>query len=134
LTALNNLYKIGADNGKLDKALDIILGLQAKAPDNYELYIKAGLIYGTLGKIDKSIEQLETACRLTEDNEPEPLDFLSQAYAARENMERAVEAAQMAMNVATEQGKSELAGRIKKRLELYQQSASPKGGPVKTEK
>jgi tetratricopeptide (TPR) repeat protein len=134
LTALNNLYKIGADNGKLDKALDIILGLQAKAPKNYELYIKAGLIYGTLGKINAAIEQLETACRLTEDNEPEPLDFLSQAYAARKNMERAVEAAQMALNAATEQGKSELAGQIKKHLELYQQSASPNGGPVKTEK
>lgn len=133
-TALNNLYKVGSDNGRLDKALDIILGLQAKAPKNYELYIKAGLIYGTLGKIDKSIEQLETACRLTEDNEPEPLDFLSQAYAARRNMERAVEAAQMAMNAATEQGKSELAGQIKKRLELYQQSASQKDEPVKTEK
>jgi hypothetical protein len=126
LSALNNLYKVGVDNGKLDKVLDIILDLQVKAPKNYELYIKAGLIYGTLGKIDASIEQLETACRLTDDRAPEPLDFLSQVYAAKRNMERAVEAAQMALNAANELGKKDLAEQIQKRLELYQQSAKTK--------
>jgi tetratricopeptide (TPR) repeat protein len=126
LTALNNLYKVGADNGKLDKVLDIILDLQAKARNNYELYVKAGLIYGTQGKIDASIEQLETACRLTDDRAPEPLDYLSQAYAAKKNMERAVEAAQMALNAANEEGKKDLAEQIKRRLELYQQTEKPK--------
>ena len=122
LSDLNNIYKVGVDSGKLDKALEVIVGLQAKAPDNFELYVKAGLIYGTRGNVNAAIEQLETACRLTDYSAAEPLDFLSQAYAAKKNMERAIEAAQMALNAATEQGKSELAGQIKGRLELYKRS------------
>ena len=65
VSALNNLYKAGVESGKLDKVLGVILDLQAKNPNNFELYQKAGLIYGMQGNINTAIEQLEKACQLS---------------------------------------------------------------------
>jgi tetratricopeptide (TPR) repeat protein len=121
--ALNNLYKAGVEGRKLDKVLDIILGLQAKAPNNFMLYEKAGLIYGTKGNINAAVTQLETACRLTDYRQAEPLDFLSQAYAAQKDTTRAAETAQKAMEAANGQGNQQLAEQISKRLEFYKQNS-----------
>ena len=123
LNALNNLYKAGVEGGKLDKVLDVILNLQAKAPNNFNLYEKAGLIYGTRGDINAAITQLETACRLTDYRQAEPLDFLSQAYAAQKDTAKAVETAQKALEAANGQGNQQLAEQISKRLELYKQNS-----------
>ena len=123
LNALNNLYKAGVEGGKLDKVLDVILNLQAKAPNNFNLYEKAGLIYGTKGNINAAITQLETACRLTDYRQAEPLDFLSQAYAAQKDTAKAVETAQKALDAANGQGNQQLAEQISKRLELYKQNS-----------
>ena len=81
MSALNNLYKAGVESGRPDKVLGVILNLQAKNPNNFELYQKAGLIYGIQGNIDAAIEQLEKACRLSNYQAAEPMAFLSQAYA-----------------------------------------------------
>ena len=122
LSALNNLYKAGVESGKLDKVLDVILGLQAKDPNNFELYQKAGLIYGIQGNIDAAIEQLEKACRLSDYQVAEPMAFLSQAYAAKKDMKRAVEMAQKALDAAQKEGKDDIVAQLKASLESYQRA------------
>jgi tetratricopeptide (TPR) repeat protein len=120
--ALNNLYKAGVEGGKLDKVLGVILGLQTKDPNNFEFYQKAGLIYGIQGNIDVAIEQLEKACRLSDYKVAEPMAFLSQAYASKRDMKRAVETAQKALELAQKEGKDDVVAQLKASLESYQRT------------
>jgi tetratricopeptide (TPR) repeat protein len=120
ISALNNLYEAGVESGKLDKVQDVLWGLQIRYPNNFEFCQKAGLIYGLQGNIDAAIEQLEKACRLSDYQAAEPLAFLSQAYAAKKDMKRAVETAQKAIEVAQKQGKENVAAQVRASLESYQ--------------
>jgi tetratricopeptide (TPR) repeat protein len=125
-SALNNLYKAGVESGKLDKVLDVILSLQAKAPNNFNLYEKAGLIYGTKGNINAAIEQLEKACRLSNYQEVEPMAFLSQVYAAKKDMKRAAEMAQKALEAAQKEDRDDIVAQLKAGLESYQRALKEK--------
>jgi Tfp pilus assembly protein PilF len=120
VSALNNLYKVGVENGKIDKVQDVILGLQAKDPNNFKFCQKAGLIYGIQGNIDAAIEQLEKACRLSNYQVAEPMAFLSQAYAAKKNMKRAIETAQKAIEAAQKEDQNDVVALLKASLESYQ--------------
>ena len=122
MRALNNLYKAGIEGGQLDKALGVILDLQAKKPENYELYQKAGLIYGAQGNIDAAVEQLEKACRLSNYQAAEPMAFLSQVYASKKDIKRAAEMAQKAIDAAQKEGRSDIVMRLKTSLESYQRA------------
>ena len=122
ISALNNLYEAGVESGKLDKVLGVIQGLQAKDPNNFEFCQKIGLIYGIQGNIDAAIEQLEKACRLSDYQAAEPLAFLSQVYAAKKDMKRAIETAQKAIEVAQKQGKENVAAQVRASLESYQRA------------
>jgi tetratricopeptide (TPR) repeat protein len=120
MSALNNLYKVGVDSGKLEKVQDVILGLQAKDPNNFEFCQKAGLIYGIQGNIDAAVEQLEKACRLSNYQEAEPMAFLSQAYVAKKDLKRAVEMGQKALELAQKAGRDDMVPQLKASLESYQ--------------
>ena len=120
--ALNNLYDAGVESGKLDKVLDVILGLQTKNPNKFELYQKAGLVYGIQGNIDAAIEQLEKACRLSDYKVAEPMAFLSQAYASKKDMKRAAEMAQKAIEVARKENRDDVVTQLKASLESYQEA------------
>jgi tetratricopeptide (TPR) repeat protein len=122
LSALNNLYKVGVESGKLDKILSVILGLQAKDPNNFEFCQKAGLIYGIQGNIDAAIEQLEKACRLSNYQVAEPMAFLSQAYAAKKDIKRAAEMAQKALDAAQKENRDDIVAQVKTSLESYQRA------------
>jgi Tfp pilus assembly protein PilF len=121
VNALNNLFKTGVESGKQDKTLDIILALQKKDPDNYLFCEKTGLLYGTQGNLDAAIEQLEKSCRLSDYKVAEPIAFLSQAYATKRDMKRAIEMAQKAIEVAQKEGKDDVVTKLKASLESYQQ-------------
>jgi len=60
-SALNNLCRAGAQGGKLDSVLEVIISQQQKTPDNAELYFNAGMIYGMRGNPSAATEQLEKA-------------------------------------------------------------------------
>jgi serine/threonine-protein kinase len=60
------------------------------------------------------------ACELTEYNQPEFLDTLAAAYAAAGRFSQAIQTAEKAINLAENTGMTDLAERIRKRLELYQ--------------
>jgi len=120
VNALNNLYKAGETGGQLDKVLGVILNLQAKNPDNFELYQKAGLIYGVQGKLDAAIEQLEKACRLSDYQAAEPMAFLSQAYASKKDFKRAADMAKKALDAAQKAGRDDIVSQLKPALESYQ--------------
>jgi protein O-mannosyl-transferase len=120
LSALNNLYKAGVEGGESDKVLDVILGLQAKDPNNFEFCQKAGLIYGSQGNVDAAIEQLEKACRLSNYQVAEPMAFLSQAYAAKKDIKRAAEMAQKALESAQKENRDDIVVQLKAILESYQ--------------
>ncbi len=122
MRALNNLYKAGVESGKLDKTLDVILGLQAKDQNNFEFYQKAGLIYGTKGDVNAAIVQLEKACRLSDYKVIEPMLFLSQAYAAKKDMKRAVETAQKALEAAQKENRDDIVAQLRASLESYQKA------------
>ena len=120
VSALNNLYKVGVENGKIDKVKDVIWRLQVKDPNNFEFCQKAGLIYGIQGNIDAAIEQLEKACRLSNYQVAEPMAFLSQAYAAKKDMKRAIETAQKAIDAAQKEDQNDVVAQLKASLESYQ--------------
>ena len=61
------------------------------------------------------------ACKLTNNENPEALDTLAAAYAAGGNFDKAIEISQNAISLAKASDKLPLAGRIAKRLALYQQ-------------
>jgi tetratricopeptide (TPR) repeat protein len=122
LNALNNLFKAGVESGKQDKALDIILALQKKNPDNYLFCEKTGLLYGTIGNLDAAIEQLDKACRLSDYKAAEPIAFLSQAYATKKDMKRAIETAQKALEVAQKENRDDIVAQVKASLESYQRA------------
>jgi tetratricopeptide (TPR) repeat protein len=122
VSALDNLYKVGVETGKLDKVLSVISGLQAKDPNNFELYQKTGLIYGIQGNIDAAIEQLEKACRLSDYKVAEPMAFLSQAYASKKDIKRAIEMAQKALDVAQKEDQNDVVAQLKASLESYQRA------------
>jgi tetratricopeptide (TPR) repeat protein len=126
VNALNNLCRAGVDGGKLDKILGVILDLQTKTPNNFELYHKAGLIYGLQGDIDAAIEQFEKACRLSEYRVAEPMAFLSQAYAAKKDIKRAVEMAQKAIEAAQKEGRDDIVVQVRASLESYQREMKGK--------
>ena len=121
VNALNNLFKTGVESGKQDKALDIILALQKKNPDNYLFCEKTGLLYGIMGNLDAAIEQLEKSCRLSDYKVAEPMAFLSQAYATKKDMKRAIEMAQKALEVAQKENRDDIVAQLKASLESYQQ-------------
>ena len=120
--ALNNLYETGIETGRLDKVLDIISTMQKKYPDNYLFCEKAGLVYGIVGNLDAAIEQLEKACRLSNYQVSEPMAFLSQAYAAKKDMKRAVEMAQKALELAQKENRDDIVAQLKASLESYQRA------------
>jgi tetratricopeptide (TPR) repeat protein len=96
------------------------------APDNVKALCVYSLLLATSPDKDVRDPQrawslADKACGLTDYNQPEPLDVLSQACAARGEMTLAIETAQKALKAATAGGEDELAGQIKSRLELYQQ-------------
>jgi tetratricopeptide (TPR) repeat protein len=124
--ALGNMFKVGVKGGRIDEVLGIIRGWEQKTPGNSELYYRAGMLYAMKGENEAAIKQFETACRLTDYRVAEPLDVLSQAYAAKEEMTLAVQTAQKAIDAANKEGKKELAEQIKVRLELYQRSGQTK--------
>ena len=118
--ALNNLYEAGVESGKLDKVQDMISRLQVKDPNNFELCQKAGLIYGIQGNIDAAIEQLEKACRLSNYQVAEPMAFLSQAYAAKNDIKSAIDMAQKAIPAAQKEGRDDIVAQVRASLESYQ--------------
>jgi tetratricopeptide (TPR) repeat protein len=122
VNALNNLFKAGVESGKQDKALDIILALQKKNPDNYLFCEKAGLLYGITGNIDAAIEQLEKACRLSDYKVAEPIAFLSQAYATKRDMKHAIETAQKAIEAAQKENRDDIVAQVKTSIESYQRA------------
>jgi tetratricopeptide (TPR) repeat protein len=122
MRALNNLYKAGVESGKLDKTLDVILGLQAKYPNNFEFYQKAGLLYGIKGDVNTAIVQLEKACRLSDYQVAEPMVFLSQAYASKKDMKRAIETAQKALEAAQKENRDDIVTQLRASLESYQRT------------
>ncbi len=121
VSALNNLYEAGVESGKPDKALDVISSLQKKNPDNYLFCQKAGLLYGIMGNLDAAIEQLEKACRLSDYKAVEPMAFLSQAYAAKKDMKRAIETAQKALEAAQKENRDDIVTQLRASLESYRQ-------------
>jgi len=68
---------------------------------------------------DKAIELAKRACDLTDYKQPGTLDTLGAAYAAKGDFAQAVQSAEKAINLAQQNGNSDLAQRIQKRLELY---------------
>ncbi len=122
LSALNNLYKAGVESGQIDKALGMILNLQAKDPNNFEFYQKGGLLYGIKGDINTATEQLEKACRLSNYQVSEPMAFLSQAYAAKKDMKSAIDMAQKALSAAQKEGRDDVVTQLRASLESYQRA------------
>jgi tetratricopeptide (TPR) repeat protein len=122
VSALNNLYDAGVESGKPDKVLDIILALQKKNPDNYLFCEKTGLLYGIMGNLDAAIEQLEKACRLSDYKVAEPIAFLSQAYASKKDMKRAIETAQKALEAAQKENRDDIVTQLRASLESYQRT------------
>lgn len=122
LSALNNLYKAGVESGQIDKALGMILNLQAKDPNNFEFYQKGGLLYGIKGDINTATEQLEKACRLSNYQVSEPMAFLSQAYAAKKDFKSAIDMAQKAISAAQKEGRDDIVTQLRTSLESYQRA------------
>lgn len=68
----------------------------------------------------EAIERAEEICRLTGHRMPSPLDTLAAAYAAASRFGEAIKTAQKAVAFAESMNETELAARIRARLELYE--------------
>lgn len=68
----------------------------------------------------RALAHAETACRLTDHNDPRALDALAAALAELHRFDEAVAAAQRARSLARSQGREPLAAHIEHRILLYQ--------------
>jgi tetratricopeptide (TPR) repeat protein len=124
--AMNNMLKAGIAGNKPDSVLNVLLSLEQKMPDYAELYYRAGIIYDAKGETKKAVEQLEKACRLSNYQVSEPMAFLSQMYAAKNDMKSAIDMAQKAISAAQKEGKNEVVAQLKTSLESYKQNIKEK--------
>ena len=69
----------------------------------------------------KAVKLAQRACKLTDHKRPELLDTLAAAFAVAEDFDKAVDAAEKAIQLADAGNDKELAGRIQGRLDLYKQ-------------
>jgi hypothetical protein len=75
-----------------------------------------------MGNLDTAIEQLEKACRLSNYQAAEPMAFLSQAYAAKNDMKRAIDMSQKALNAAQKENREDIVTQLRASLESYQRA------------
>jgi tetratricopeptide (TPR) repeat protein len=125
----NNLATTLLKQGKLSQAAVYYRNALKNNPNSIPTLI--GLTTILISSNDPKIRNAEEAiqlstkaCELTHNQEPEPLDILSVAYAKAGNFQEAIRTANMALSLANSSGKTKLAMIIQKRIELYRMHKS----------
>jgi tetratricopeptide (TPR) repeat protein len=116
--------------GELRLAVDHYRRALQYAPDDiYSLKNLAWILATTEDKAIRSpteaVAMASRACQLTRYQQVEPLDTLAIACAAAGMLDKAVEAAEEALQLAVLTGQSELADRIRGRLQDYRANQPP---------
>jgi Flp pilus assembly protein TadD len=108
--ALENLRSVLQHRPDAPNALNAMAWILATVPD------------ADLRQPEEALCLAQRASQLTGRKAPEILDTLAAAYAACGEYRKALAEAQAALDLAAVQGASELAAKIRSRIELYQQS------------
>jgi tetratricopeptide (TPR) repeat protein len=105
------------------KQFETSMQLDPQNPEVLSSYalLLAGSPEREMRDLDLAISLAEEACRLTDYNDGESLDVLSQVYFGRGELESAIKTSQKAVEAANKAGEGSLAGRYKMRLEKYEQ-------------
>jgi len=124
LDARYQLALVLVKQGKTREAISqyqILLNYQPEAPNflNNLAWILATDPRPELRDGSKAVALAASACSLTQDQEPVPLETLSAAYAEAGRFDEALAAAQKAHDLALAQGKPDIAAKNVELLELY---------------
>ncbi len=127
ITALNYLGAIYAEQGSVDEAIKKWSQVLAIDPNSVYTHLNIAFAQSQNGRHDIAIEHYNYALRINP-NQPDVLSKLAASYAALGDMERAIEAAEKALNLFIVSGDKAMADEIQKQLQDYKlnQSSSDK--------
>jgi protein O-mannosyl-transferase len=130
------LASISANTGKLSESIGYYRDTLRFKPDhtpalNDLAWILAAAPDTQIRNPQEAMSLVRKACELTDFKNPSFLDTLAVAYAANNQFKEAIETAQKAIDLANAAGQTDLASRMKKRLQLYQASKPYYDPPLK---
>jgi tetratricopeptide (TPR) repeat protein len=111
--------------GKYDLAIENLSKAIELKPNNISVLNNLAWVLATVNDVsmrdaDKAIEYAQRVCELTGNKEADPLDTLGAAYASAGKFAEAKATAEKALNIAKSSGREDLAGKIQKRIKLYE--------------
>jgi tetratricopeptide (TPR) repeat protein len=111
--------------GQFDLAIENLNKAIELKPDNIDVLNKLAWLFAavdntSIHNTQKAVEFAQRGCELTGYKDPMLLDTLAVAYAAADRFDEAKATAEKALNIAKSSGKEDLAGKIQKRIKLYE--------------
>jgi tetratricopeptide (TPR) repeat protein len=127
--AHHHLGDILAESSRFDEALPHFQAAHELGPDRLEFMDSLAQILARHPNAEKrdpvkAVALAQRAALLTQNQDPAVLETLAVAHAASGHFENSVAAAEAAINAAAAKGSTELAERIRTRLNAYRQSVS----------
>ena len=105
--------------GKGEQALEHFGVAVQYAPDDFAMHYNLALALRNLGRTEESIVVFETALQI----DPTKVDVrmaLAETHATREDLDKAIEVATFALDLAKQAGQTELVVTIQQRLATYE--------------
>jgi protein O-mannosyl-transferase len=111
--------------GKYDLAIENLNKVIELKPDNIDALNKLAWLFAAIDdtsihNAQKAVEFAQRGCELTGYNDPMLLDTLAVSYAAAGRFDEAKTTSEKALNIAKSSGNEYLAGKIQKRIKLYE--------------
>ena len=127
----HNLYGvILAREGKLDEAIGQLQQASALAPRSPEYRFNLGHTLSASGRFQEALPQFEVAANLTRNGDPAILQMLAAAYSATGQIQKAIDTAQQALELALHKQNEDLAAALRNNIGLYQRRLKQATGSV----
>jgi Flp pilus assembly protein TadD len=127
----HNLYGvILAREGKLDEAIGQMQQAATLAPRSPEYRFNLGHTLAASGRFQEALPQFEVAANLTRNGDPAILQMLAAAYSATGQIQKAIDTAQQALELALHKQNEDLAAALRNNIGLYQRQLRQAKGPV----
>jgi Flp pilus assembly protein TadD len=126
----HNLYGvILAREGRLDEAIVHLQQAADLAPRSTAYRFNLARSLSASGRVQEALPQFEFAANLTKNSDPAVLEMLAASYSENGQVQKAIETAERALELALDERKDDLATALKERIALYK-SQLRQTGPV----